>query len=691
MPAEIQASVVKERWDRIRANKKCDLSLSPETVADYLRKPEFELVQDRISETLRQLAAYRLEKGSFRSSAPPGPGDLVTCEGLESFLVPAVEGAFAFSAFLKNFLDSGNDLNAFVTAIVSDITGLVDRWEKAVFSAQPYANEDSILQALPPNVQEKMKVVNVTEAAAMACRVLVHLLTLKLNPSAEEVRLAKFRDMVGARLDESRMFGGLANAIDFLVRAFQKGDGETEEIRIAQAQNGGDAGSGWSWTDRPQLPPMLFFTASAVDAFAELDLYVIRKSADGSWEAEGNEDQKKLAGFYRKNAAAFEKFQLCVEMARLWVQNSVLGFLCIGSGQLEVPGLEPRFDDKKQKEYDTYQQEISREDLEHNPLVFYNNLYALQILLWSWADWDDHGSQPNEEAENKINRALALLVYNYNNLAVVRRVLSRFPYQFYLPGKGFFKKASENGVTYLDSGFLPLLTRLLVLFVVYGVGDRNLLEPVIRDLYVELLQSRNRTRFEYSALWSDDAIEVFSTQRALQALTFYCAYAKGKELVTNGSVRGAAPDTDSLVIENKTGRRITLQIASDEVVETVARPVAESLPARVEFRAETFGEFCAELGIQPDSSPRPEEEGDLLQQATTLGNQIVKAIKREHLAEVEAARLILVSLAKIVKQPRDGKILRDREFQLLTDQFEELKRATAGKHPLAGSGQDSGR
>ena len=86
---------VKERWKNIRKNPECDLSLTPEAVAKYLSKPEYDLVQDRIQETLSQLALYRLEMRGFRSTspAPSSPGDLATCEGLEAFLVPAVEGA----------------------------------------------------------------------------------------------------------------------------------------------------------------------------------------------------------------------------------------------------------------------------------------------------------------------------------------------------------------------------------------------------------------------------------------------------------------------------------------------------------------------------------------------------------------------------------------------------------------------
>ena len=87
-----------------------------------------------------------------------------------------------------------------------------------------------------------------------------------------------------------------------------------------------------------------------------------------------------------------------------------------------------------------------REGLENEPMLLYNNLYALLILLWSFADWDEKGENPNELVKNKINRALMQIVYNYKSLPTVRQALSAFPYQFYLPGKGFFKRYFRNRI-----------------------------------------------------------------------------------------------------------------------------------------------------------------------------------------------------------------------------------------------------
>src|SRR5205823_6152221 len=67
----------------------------------------------------------------------------------------------------------------------------------------------------------------------------------------------------------------------------------------------------------------------------------------------------------------------------------------------------------------------------------------------------------------------------------------------------------------------------------------------------------------HSALWSSDGVEVFATQRAIEALTFYFAYARGKEKALEkarvvgdrGSERQASDDShDVVVFRNKTGR-----------------------------------------------------------------------------------------------------------------------------------------
>jgi hypothetical protein len=687
-PGQVSPDKVKERWNQIRRNPECELALDPESVAEYLKKPEHELVRERIQESLNQLAIYRVKTKSFQNTTPRGTGDLVTCEGLEAFLVPAVEGALAFGTFIKDFESFGKD-KEFIKAIRTDIENLIENWESGQFSGEPYSDENKIRQSLPPNTQDQLRGrINITEAAAMACRVLIHLLTLKLNPSEEELRTSGFRQHLGDKLNDDRMFSALGKAIDFVVHAFQKGQGSTDEERIANSLSSGDSRSGWSWTDRPGLPPMLFFSAAAVDAFAELDLYLIRKAEkrkDGKrvWETSGTDDQKKLLAFYDAHKTNLELYQLCVDMTRRWVRATALSNISAKLGEHTEPDVVYFIDDEtKYKEYERDLQRVA--DLKNKPLVFYNNLYALQILLWSWADWDEDGKQRDLEAKNKFNRALAQIVYNYDRIPVVKEVLTKFSNQFYLPGKGFLVPEAEKKCTYLDAGFLPLLTRLLVLFVVYGVGDRNLLEPVIRGLYVELLQSRNRADPEYSALWSGNEIEVFSTQRAIQALTFYFAYAQGKALVVPGGAPGAAANgdgVDRIVFRNKTGQPLFLVAVSEEevVVPPPPPPAPSPEPQSVPFTAKTLAEYSKQCKIPMPAQPGTllEAERQLQVEANTLGNDIIASIEARAVRDIVAARLVLNGLGHIVAQPTLNGALRKPELLLLTQQYEDLKSGRA--------------
>lgn len=523
----IKKEASNRRWRSIRNKPETDLALTPETVSTFLVKKESELVEDKIRETMEHLADLRLEKRKFINDDPDAPGDLVICEGLEAFLVPAVEDSLHFSSFLESY-DNREEISA---AFCKDLEELLTIWEEEGFPGEPYASADRIKKSLSGNVMDKFKKINITESAAMACRVIAHFLTLHLNKQNEE---KLFNQLIGAKLKNKidRLIAVLETAIDFLIDSFQKGDDKTNPIGSAKVNN--VEGSGWSWTNWQGLSPMLFFTSVAVDAFAELDLYIIRPGSK-------KQGHQILIDFYDRNKNKFFDYQFCVDMARRWVINSVLNNITKGLGFHYEPGIdiiEKYQEDEVTKEYylnDLKQVEGIYKDKKtgemHKPSVLYNNLYALLILLWSFGDWDDEASGIQYQAKAKIERALIQLVSNYLNVQVFQDILNRYPNFFILPGGDIFDPGAEiDDRIYMDSGFLTLLARLLVLYGVYGVGDRNILEPLIRNLYVDLLLNRYRQEPNYAYLWSKNSKEIFSTFRALQALTFYSAYTKGKEL-----------------------------------------------------------------------------------------------------------------------------------------------------------------
>lgn len=689
---------VRKRWSYIREQPECDLALTPASVRKYLEKPEADLVADRIQESLVQLAAYRVKVFGFRSRQPSGSGDLATGEGLEAFLVPAVEGALEFSSVLQA-ISLDKDRNDFVKAILSDIGDVLSHWENGQFSGKPYAEEDDILEALNAKFKAKLDVLNITEAAAMACRVLIHLLTLKNLPSPKE---DLFNKEIGSHLDQKKMLQALQRALEFLVQSFQKSKtGADDEERIAESRMGEDLGSGWSWTDWQGLPPMLFFTAAAVDAFAELDLYLIRPAEKGQWPKEG-EGLGALQQFYDKNKTTITLFQLCVDMARKWVQSSVLPDLSLGGGQHEESEVEYLKEESADR-MKPYKLELERAGVNYPP-VLYNSLYGLQILLWSWGDWTDWIATSGQEKERVeidtqtkrwINQALAQLVYSYDSVPAVKEVLRKVDHEFLLPGKGFYstpelggneeerkareeeKRKREEKCRYLDAGFLPSLTRLLVLFLVYGVGDRNLLEPVIRDLYVELLQNRNRTSKDFGMLWSADGVEIFSTQRATQALTFYWAYASGKQSTSNSET---SANLDGLVLlRNNTKHRLSLEMFDDDarpaapVMAEPPAPVTVEVPVPNWVHVETFAQYMNDYLPKLIKDAAVEgDDGIFRGEVNDLGAKILRAVNMVPPKDYESARIILNSVAQIYAKPKLGTGLRRAEFKMLKRQYDDL-------------------
>lgn len=674
----ITAEASTARWKQIRENPKCDLSLTASSVASYLRTPESELVQERIRETLLQLVSYRLGDRDYVSFEPSAPGDLATCEGLETFLVPAVEEAVPFSSILAAL--GPDEIGEFIAAFVKDVNGLLKRWGNNIFSGKPYADENEIGASLLPT---KEKTVNIVEAAAMACRVIIHLLTLKLTRTNEK----EFQEAIKNEIKDEALFRALTNAIEFLIRSFQKADGKHEEDAIANASVAGEPGSGWSWTEWPGLPPMLFFTAAAVDAFAELDLYLVRAvaakrpSAGPGWQ--------KLADCYTTNKSRLEVLQFCVDMSRRWVQHTALDYISDGAGMYPEPGIVFKDDDPLSSDV---KGELENEGIKHPPTRLYSNLYAMQILLWSWADWDDQGDAQNQKIKNNINRALTRLIYNYDSIPIVKAILKTSAYSVELPRNDKYQKellprsplkehdVSESRPEYLDKGFLPLFTRLLILFVVYGVGDRNLLEPVIRTLYVELLQSRNRTNRKHSALWSSEGVEVFATQRAIQALTFYFAYARGKEkalAIGDGGdvVHEPATDPNNLVIlRNRTGRPLVLEAVTEETFTDEGpthgyegvQPFPDPLLSQ-DFAA--YVRLVVLLLKVQSKAPYGEDNNRLWDEITTAGKIILSQLKSDELTDREVGKAILYSLALLSIAPS---VERRKEFDLLLDLARQL-------------------
>lgn len=675
MPDPIKPAAIHQRWETLRDREDCDLSLGPEAVEKYLRVPESEIVRQRILESLVQFAEYRIREGPYHSGNE-GVGDLAVCEGLETFLIPAVEEAYGFSEFLQQCPSA----DAFLATFKDDLKALLKNWakDKPDFSGKPYTDPAQVRRAIPPTNQNLYAPFNITETAAFACRIIVHVLSLKYRP--EE---ARFSRTLGPDFADDRLLKALSNAIDFLVESFQKGSGSSEEEKIVSATWDRSAGSGWSWTasppGTPPLAPMLFFTSAAVDAFAEVELYLIRPARKNVFANVAPLIQQ----FWQEKQTQLRCLQLCVDMARRWTRATVLPNLTRNVGQHQE-----MYPDQSELVYvredamSSYEPQWKLAGLVMSPTVFYNNVYALQILLWSFADQTEDGSAVDTSGKSAILSAITLLVASYDRIPVVREVLGKFRHRFFLPGKKVFIVPDDQAkCEYLDAGFLPLLTRLLVLFVVYGVGDRNLLEPVIRDLYVELLQKRNRSDENYSALWSTDEVEVYSTQRSIQALTFYHAYAKGKE---RAEARRGDGGGDTLVLRNKTGMRVVLELVEeggpelkkpDPPVAVIPEDPVSKDPAalfKTKFGTSFPGYAKNTPGFKPPPTPVGEEDATLAKQIDEFGTTVFGDAEAGRITDLAEAERVLRQLADLVSRPWDGKVLRVQEFSGVKRRYEGL-------------------
>jgi hypothetical protein len=653
----IDINEVTRRWEKLRGKSECNLSIEPGVVAEFVNQKKSDLVKNKINETLIQLANLRLAKGFFASDDPNAQGDIVSCEGLESFLIPAVENVLPISDFLKEY-EKGIDL---ASALLKDINQLLEDWEKRGFQGRPYLNSDAILGILEPGARDEAKKgFNNTESAAYACRVIIHLVNLHYNRPDEEY----FSQIIGDELDIDRLRKSLKKAISFLVDAFQKG----KDNSIGSAVFKKKPGSGWSWTNWQGLPPMLFFTSTAVDTFAELELYLIRKAKRG---VSGD----VVEDIYNENQGKLLEYEFCVDMARRWVLNSILPYISTGLGMFpeKLPN-GSKLDFKVDfKDYNLYKVDIAREEaLKESPLVFYNNLYAILILLWSFADWDDSAEAIESDTKSKIERSIMQVVNNYSRIDVVREILNRFPYVFYLPGEEFFIEDSpKDAREYMDSGFLTLLTRHIVLCAVYGVGDPDVLGNLIESLYLELLLNRNREDPEYPYLWSVKSKEIFSTQRALQALTFYYAYVKAKEVGLKTSSRPAGPTLplEVRIPENANWGPFISRVQSSIEAWQKNTNIEYSEPSKskLNITARNFADhlkknkFKVALAIT-------EEQMNFLAELSKIGDNILSDFHKKKISNNDAVAL-LEGLCKLISNPwsKDGSPLKEKLNNIKTN------------------------
>lgn len=654
---------VEDRWIALRDNFKNTLKI--EEVAEFLGRSESDLTKQKVRMTLVELANYRLEKGTngwVNEDGTLASGDVVICEGLETFFVPAVEGTLSMQEFLESYSEKGQYL---LKVIKDDIDNLLERWTKKGFEGMPYlkGRPSRVLKSEFADIE-----INLVESACMAIRVILHYYTLIHRSKETEKRFSEFFEP-HFRNQKKSLEEVFSKALNVIIRAFQKGS----DGKIGTAKTDGELGSGWSWCEHSGLPPMLYFTQCAVDAFTELDIYLIRPHVI---------DQEDLPlvvkKLYTENEQLLKDYQFCVDMSRRWVLNKVIkgisqnyGFYYEESANIEILdtindndkmyqlskelyAMEDfeRVDKKSDKALSPFVITIDSKEKElYAPFVEYNSLYALTIMLWSFGDKREDGEEDDPNLKAKIERALMQLIINYRDYPVIKKVLTDYPFLFTLPDvvngeKIFsFNVQNEHQLKYEDSGYLTLLARILVLYGVYGVADHSVLDPIIQELYVDLLFAKNRRDVNYPNLWSKNDVEVFSTFRAVQTLTFYYAYQRGKEINKVNNTQQSPAEFFKNIAEQlessdgKVSQNRTTKLKTDEL-------------RKVNFDFANYREFF--LGQSDADWPMSdaEDQKEHLKRLESFGDRIIQLLIGGKI-DLEKAQNVLKQLNSFVKNPWD--------------------------------------
>ncbi len=676
MKSIVHQQEVEDRWVAIR--RRINNAVYKEDVAEFLSRSESDLTKKKIIATLSELANYRLDSpdGWVNEGETSAQGDVVICEGLETFFVPAVEGTLSIQEFMETYADRSQE---FLRFIQDDLGNLLERWLKKGFEGTPYIKGRSN-RVLKPEYQEKG--INLVESACMSIRIIIHFYTLVLQSNGKEKRFSEFFESF-LRTQKNKFQQVFSNALSLIVESFQKG----KDGKIETAETEGMPGSGWSWCQFEGLPPMLYFTQCAVDAFTELDVYLIRphQKKDNMTVA-----MEKL---FSENQQAINDFQFCVDMSRRWVLNRVLNKISHNYGlhfeeYANVKILDTIDDEFKMSQYIAELESIDNFEREKNndsvlspfitrrgnrekelnaPFVEYNSLYSLLIILWTFGDQREDGEEADSTIKAKIERALLQLVINYRKYPTIREIVDKYPYRFTLPdvqkGEKIFSSNSspDHQLAYEDSGFLTLLARLLVFFGVYGIADHSLLDPIIKELYTDLLFSRNRRNAKYPNLWSQNDIEVFSTFRAVQTLTFYYIYQQGKELNQGESKK----QTPSQLFQAVADQLAKSEMQSDSVPKT--SNTDQSIPKK-EFPFPNFREYYRKNSSQDWSPAVDQLQKDHIKRFETLGDMIIHALKCNKMKEERGCN-VLESLVSYLEKPWDknGKLLHRNKIEGLEE------------------------
>lgn len=469
-----------------------------------------------ISQAWQVLAEFRTRKAYWANVGSDGkpreqtggriPGRMLLCEALECFLVPALDPLLhdAFERTLR--MESGT--STFLRTLKDDTNELIESTFEVQgeriqtrFYTDPYTQLGEITKAggeSPQNV----------DCAAFVIAVLLHIWHLFGADSRLDSELVgEFR----AAVDVDKLPGYIDASIDYLISCHEPGQG-------------------WRWTDHPKVPSTVYFTWTACETFGEIDDLILSAELRTDLDETADPldpchwDQVKIASspFRFKRDALYG----AVRSSRTWALNRLAE---MSAGKMITEPLlmnksgqdDPRYPCFPSDEYEKRKQDPAKAE---KHVLWANNLMLLDVLALTYGDRDPEHSFTQENME----RSLMSLVDVYRQPAT-RAILDNYEYLFYLhPGEGEVLDVNKLRLNrghslYGDKSFAPLLMRVLLLFLQYGIGNSIILEEEVAAIYRYLLEGRNRAP-DYQYVWDQEGLSLFATERALEALRDYVMF-----------------------------------------------------------------------------------------------------------------------------------------------------------------------
>ena len=598
-----------------------------------VERRKYKVTETDILKAWHVLAKSRLDKDFWANIGAGGkpreqtggkvPGRILLCEALECFLVPALSPLLAgeFERVLKLEVRD----RVFIDAFIEDTNTLIDsvftfsqgHAIKTRFYSDPYIQLDEIKKGTqtPQNI----------DCAAFVTSTLLHLWQLFAPGSWLDQKLvATFCDKVDI------------NSIPKLV-----------DVCVSYILRCHEPGRGWRWTDNDKIPSTLYFTWTVCETFSEIDDVVLAR--ERLPDLQQSADPLDLSTWDREKTSQslfkFDREALCKAIcsARTWALEQLEG-VSVGTQVKEPVLMDPRGVTNAKypcfpgEEYKSRKQDPKKAE---DYVLWLNNLMLLDILALTYGDKD-----PNFDfTQELMERALMSLLEIYKS-SEAKEVLDNYEYMFYLhPGEGQVLDINALSLNrshslYGDKSFPQLLTRVLILFLQYNVGNSIILGEQVASLYRSLLEGRNRL---HQYVWDRDGLNVYATERALEALhDYHLLLASDEEGEQTKPLAARTPLDD--VLDDFAGR---LKQALQSLTADIARPEAtlHNLERRVDIIEQTVQ--------NPD---RAISQTDLLQVAGKF-TEDVKKLKDK----VEKLDIWTKQLQKLDQRLRDIEDLKNVE------------------------------